>query len=109
MQKAAVFFSGSVLTTMPLTAAEILAHPAYNTVNWDLPPTKKGRCEVAHGRSGGPFKIHYEIHGTGDVKLVVSTCSFRAMLYDCVGSVRGRVVASRDAMLAKAWKTLVVD
>jgi len=56
--------------TMPLTAAEILAHPAYNTVNWDLPPTKKGRCEVAKGRSGGPFKIHYEIHGTGDVKLV---------------------------------------
>jgi hypothetical protein len=61
---------------MPLTAAEVLAHPAYNTLNWDLPPTKKGRCEVAKGRNGGPFKIHYEIHGTGDVKLVVSTYVF---------------------------------
>lgn len=59
---------------MPLTAAEVLAHPAYKTVHWDLPPTKQGKCEVAKGRAGGPFNIHYEVHGTGNVKLVVSFC-----------------------------------
>ncbi|KIW13055.1 hypothetical protein PV08_08242 [Exophiala spinifera] len=55
---------------MPLTAAEVLAHPAYNTVHWDLPPAKQGKCAVANGRAGGPFNINYEVHGTGDVKLV---------------------------------------
>ncbi|KAK6380649.1 hypothetical protein LTS17_004849 [Exophiala oligosperma] len=55
---------------MPLTAAQVLAHPAYKTVHWDLPPTKQGKCEVAKGRAGGPFNIHYEVHGTGNVKLV---------------------------------------
>lgn len=57
---------------MGLTAAEILAHPAYKTVEWALKPSKEGKCEVAEGRAGGPFKIHWEVHGTGDVKLVVS-------------------------------------
>ena len=56
---------------MPLTAAEIIEHPAFNTVIWDLTPTKKGKCAVAHGR-GGPIDIAYEIHGTGPVHLVVS-------------------------------------
>ncbi|KAL2430373.1 hypothetical protein ABEF95_005904 [Exophiala dermatitidis] len=55
---------------MPLTAKEIIAHPGFKTVEWDLPPTKQGKCEVAKGRSGGPFKLYYEVHGTGPVKLV---------------------------------------
>ena len=56
---------------MSLTAAEVVEHPAFNTVIWDLKPTEKGRCAVAHGR-GGPVDIAYEIHGAGPVKLVVS-------------------------------------
>ncbi|EXJ77530.1 hypothetical protein A1O3_09757 [Capronia epimyces CBS 606.96] len=55
---------------MPLTAKEVVAHPAFQTREWDLPPTKQGESEVAKGRPGGPFKLHYEIHGSGDVKLV---------------------------------------
>lgn len=62
---------------MPLTAAEVVEHPAFSTVIWDLKPTKKGRCAVAHGR-GGPIDIAYEIHGTGPVRLVVS-CSQTAV------------------------------
>ncbi|KAK4949930.1 hypothetical protein LTR10_011772 [Elasticomyces elasticus] len=55
---------------MGLTAAEIMAHPAYNTVEWDLPPTKKGTAQVANGRPGGPFNLYWEVHGTGPTKLV---------------------------------------
>ena len=58
---------------MSLTAAEIIEHPAFNSVIWDLTPTKKGKCAVAH-RRGGPFDIAYEIHGTGPIHLVVSRC-----------------------------------
>ena len=56
---------------MGLTAAEIIAHPAFATVEWDLPPTKEGVVDVAHGRAGGPFKLYWELHGVGDVKTVV--------------------------------------
>ena len=54
-----------------LTAAQILKHPELTKVTWDLKPTKAGDVQVAEGR-GGPFPISYEIHGRGDVKLVVS-------------------------------------
>ncbi|KAF7164770.1 hypothetical protein CNMCM5623_009152 [Aspergillus felis] len=54
----------------PLTAQEIIAHPAYETVDWKLPPTTSGRALVAQNRRGGPFNLNYEIHGTGPVKLV---------------------------------------
>ncbi|KAF7126187.1 hypothetical protein CNMCM5793_002609 [Aspergillus hiratsukae] len=54
----------------PLTAQEILAHPAYETVEWKLPPTTSGRALVAQNRRGGPINLNYEIHGTGPVKLV---------------------------------------
>ncbi|EAW14883.1 alpha/beta fold hydrolase [Aspergillus clavatus NRRL 1] len=54
----------------PLTATEVLAHPAYKTVNWNLPPTTSGRVPVAQNRRGGPININYEIHGSGPVKLV---------------------------------------
>ncbi|KIW82370.1 hypothetical protein Z517_05397 [Fonsecaea pedrosoi CBS 271.37] len=55
---------------MPLTAAEIIAHPAFDTVEWRLEPSRSGYCEVARARHGGPFKLYWEIHGKGDVKLV---------------------------------------
>ncbi|KAF4208170.1 hypothetical protein CNMCM8927_001189 [Aspergillus lentulus] len=54
----------------PLTAQEIIAHPAYETVDWKLPPTTSGRALVAQNRRGGPINLNYEIHGTGPVKLV---------------------------------------
>ena len=61
---------------MPLKAAKIISHPAYHTVEWDLPPTEKGSTEVAKGRAGGPFKLYWEVHGQGDVKTVVRRFCF---------------------------------
>ena len=49
---------------------EVLAHPAYPTAVWKLKPTQSGMLPVASGR-GGPFNIYWEVHGTGDIKLVV--------------------------------------
>ena len=57
---------------MPLTSAEIVEHPAFQEVIWDLKPTTKGKGAVAAGR-GGPFDIAYETHGTGPIRTVVST------------------------------------
>ena len=57
---------------MPLTAAELIQHPAFPDVIWDLKPTTKGKCAVAASR-GGPFNIAYEIHGSGPIRTVVST------------------------------------
>ncbi|GAQ36917.1 hypothetical protein ABZX51_000922 [Aspergillus tubingensis] len=54
----------------PLLAEEVIKHPAYNTINYDLPATTSGSCTVAQNRRGGPLNINYEIHGTGPVKLV---------------------------------------
>ena len=63
---------------MPLTAAEIIAHPEYEHVNWHLKPEKKAKLAVASGR-GGPFEIAYEIHGNGPRHLVVSKHLFIAL------------------------------
>ncbi|MCJ1318992.1 hypothetical protein MMC15_004324 [Xylographa vitiligo] len=54
---------------MPLTVAEVLEHPAYPHVIWDLQPTKKGKVAIANGR-GGPFDIAFEVHGSGPNHLV---------------------------------------
>ncbi|KAK4158715.1 hypothetical protein QBC43DRAFT_143537 [Cladorrhinum sp. PSN259] len=51
------------------TAAETLQHPAYSTAIWKLEPDKQGFVPVAEGR-GGPFNIHWEIHGRGPIKLI---------------------------------------
>lgn len=59
---------------MPLKAAELVTHPAFDSIEWDIPPTRKGYSEVAKGRSGGPFKLYWEIHGEGSIKTVV--CGF---------------------------------
>lgn len=55
---------------MPLRPAEIIQHPAFENVIYDLKPTEKGFAPVAVGR-GGPFNIAYEIHGSGPKHLVV--------------------------------------
>lgn len=60
----------------PLTAAEILAHPEFPYVNWNLAPTRKERIVVGRGR-GGPFRIAYEIHGRGPIRTIVSTSSMK--------------------------------
>ncbi|KAN0092280.1 alpha/beta-hydrolase [Hyaloscypha variabilis] len=49
--------------------AAILAHPSYPDTIWKLTPTKSEYLPVGEGR-GGPFKIHYEVHGKGPIKLV---------------------------------------
>jgi hypothetical protein len=71
---------------MPLKAAEIISHPAFDTVEWNLPPTKEGYAEIAKGRAGGPFKLYYEIHGQGGVKLVVGAFKIPQRL--CLPRVR---------------------
>lgn len=55
---------------MPLRPAEIIQHPAFENVIYDLQPTEKGFAPVAIGR-GGPFNIAYEVHGSGPKHLVV--------------------------------------
>lgn len=64
----------------PLTAAELIAHPEFKNVTWDLPPTKKGKAAVAEGR-GGPIQIAYEVHGRGPKCLVVYFISQLWLLY----------------------------
>ena len=54
----------------PLSAVELVEHPEFEHVIWDLNPAKKGKTAVAVGR-GGPIQIAYEIHGIGPTKLVV--------------------------------------
>lgn len=73
-----------------LSAAEILQHPEYKNVVWKLPPTKKGKVEVAKGR-GGPVNIAYEIHGHGDTKLVVRR-PISQVFYSIAVSVPGSLV-----------------
>lgn len=62
-------------TQKPLSAEEVKRHPGYESTEWKLTPTKSGMCPVAEGRRGGPFNLWWEIHGTGDIKIVVS-CDF---------------------------------
>lgn len=42
-------------------------------------PTQSGQLPVAAGR-GGPFKIDWEVHGKGDIKLVVRGPPFETLL-----------------------------
>jgi hypothetical protein len=53
-----------------LTAREIISHPEFAYVNWNLAPTRKERLAVGRGR-GGPFRVAYEIHGHGPIHTVV--------------------------------------
>lgn len=49
---------------------EVAKTDAFPTALWQLDPHQEGMLSVAAGR-GGPFKVHWEIHGDGPVKLVV--------------------------------------
>ncbi|KAM3077990.1 hypothetical protein ACMFMF_004403 [Clarireedia jacksonii] len=51
------------------TVEEILAHQSYPDTIWRLVPTQSGKLPVAKGR-GGPFNIDWEVHGSGDIKVV---------------------------------------
>ncbi|KAI9645300.1 hypothetical protein NHQ30_006035 [Ciborinia camelliae] len=53
------------------SVAEILAHKSYPDTIWRLTPTKSGKLPVGKGR-GGPFNIDWEVHGSGETKVVVS-------------------------------------
>lgn len=55
-----------------MTAAEVQAHPEFPHITWDLKPRSKGTLAVAKSR-GGPVDIAWEVHGNGEIKMVVST------------------------------------
>lgn len=57
---------------MTLKAAELSEHPAYQNLQWKLPPTQSDYCTIAGDRSGGPFRLWYEVHGKGPRRMVVS-------------------------------------
>ncbi|KAI0473546.1 Alpha/Beta hydrolase protein [Xylariaceae sp. FL0804] len=60
----------TVKTTRFPTVAEVVRSPAYSSAIWELEPHRSGFVPVAEGR-GGPFNIHWEIHGDGPVKLAL--------------------------------------
>ncbi|KAI3322638.1 alpha/beta-hydrolase [Xylariaceae sp. AK1471] len=64
--------SHSVLTTVAALPSvdEVVKADAFPTAIWQLDPHQEGMLPVAVGR-GGPFSIHWEVHGNGPVKLVV--------------------------------------
>lgn len=64
----------------PLTAAEVMKHPEFPKVIWDLKPAESGEVSVAKGR-GGPFDISYEVHGTGEICLVVCSVLWKLMSF----------------------------
>ncbi|KAI0907210.1 Alpha/Beta hydrolase protein [Ustulina deusta] len=59
----------TAVTTFP-PVDQIVETDAFPTVIWQLEPHREGMLPVAAGR-GGPFNIHWEIHGHGPVKLVI--------------------------------------
>lgn len=56
----------------PLTAKQLQEHAAWSTNEWDMPPTKSGFCPINKDgkRSGGSFRMWYEIHGSGPIRTV---------------------------------------
>ncbi|KAJ9660464.1 hypothetical protein H2198_002582 [Neophaeococcomyces mojaviensis] len=60
-------------TRKHLKAKQLLSHPAFGSNEWHLPPTKSGHASIngTSQRPGGPFKIFYEIHGTGPIRLLL--------------------------------------
>ncbi|KAI0390607.1 Alpha/Beta hydrolase protein [Xylariaceae sp. FL0594] len=49
---------------------EVTKSEAFPTAIWRLDPEKEGMLAVAAGR-GGPFNLHWEVHGHGPVKLIL--------------------------------------
>ena len=78
------------------TVAEILAHPSYPDTIWNLVPTQSGQLPVAAGR-GGPFKVDWEVHGAGDIKLVVREIQPGLLQLSCAN------VTSRDLTDSLQW------
>ncbi|TRX93803.1 hypothetical protein FHL15_005185 [Xylaria flabelliformis] len=58
----------TTVATFP-SAEEVAKTDAFPTTLWRLEPHREGELPVAAGR-GGPFKIHWEVHGEGDIKLI---------------------------------------
>ncbi|RWA09303.1 hypothetical protein EKO27_g5771, partial [Xylaria grammica] len=60
----------STVATFP-SVDQVVKTDAFPTAIWQLEPHQEGMLPVAAGR-GGPFNIHWEIHGDGPVKIVYS-------------------------------------
>ncbi|KAI0877762.1 Alpha/Beta hydrolase protein [Hypoxylon argillaceum] len=59
----------TTVATFP-SVDEVVKTEAFSTAIWRLEPHQEGMWPVAAGR-GGPFNIHWEVHGDGPVKLVL--------------------------------------
>lgn len=82
------------------SVAEILAHKSYPDTIWKLTPTKRGKLPVGKGR-GGPFGIDWEVHGSGETKVVVSrgfgaTRCVRRITCECMSGFEGGGMKSRE-------------
>jgi hypothetical protein len=82
----------------PLTADELPQHPEYNHTVWDLRPEQKGKLAVARGR-GGPLDIAYEVHGHGNLHLVVGGAS---SIFSNA-SIPERRKAQQQFVMARVW------
>ncbi|TGJ81721.1 hypothetical protein E0Z10_g7056 [Xylaria hypoxylon] len=60
----------ATVATFP-SVDEVVKTDAFSTAIWQLEPHREGMLPVAAGR-GGPFNVHWEIHGDGPMKLVYS-------------------------------------
>jgi hypothetical protein len=70
----------------------VLANPAYPETIWKLTPDQSGRLPVAANR-GGPINIEWEVHGTGDIKLVVRLVII--LFHGHVPEARARIAVGR--------------
>ncbi|KAJ2973135.1 hypothetical protein NUW58_g9015 [Xylaria curta] len=59
---------GTTVVTFP-SLDKVVKTDAFPTAIWKFEPHREGLLPVAAGR-GGPFKIHWEVHGDGPVKLI---------------------------------------
>lgn len=60
-------------TAKALSAKELLTHPAFDSNEWHLPPTSSGYAPINSSslRPGGPFRIFYDVHGSGPIRLTL--------------------------------------
>ncbi|KAI2604342.1 alpha/beta-hydrolase [Hypoxylon fragiforme] len=84
--------------TLP-SLTEVANSPAFPTALWQLEPHQTGLLPVATAR-GGPFKISWEVHGDGPIKLIlISGLGFFKTAYQRQTMYFGHVHGSKYSVL----------